>query len=303
MFLFFETPLTLSPRLALPVGARLVSSPVAAAAGPPVVDAALTEPTAEDGYRSRADLKRGIASFYDGSSALWERVWGEHMHHGYYPAGSKRKDHVQAQSDMIDEVLLWARGGGEAVPRRVLDVGCGVGGSTRHIARAFGCDGVGITLSPYQAKRANELSAAAGLGDQLSFQVADALEMPFPDESFDLVWSLESGEHMPDKEKFVSELTRVLRPGVLFLVAWTLAGNCPQTWPDISRRRPADPCRLDAQRPGRGRGACSPEIEIAPDRTRSHQITKTRHRLGRRRRAHPSLTLPRASHCPSRAGE
>ena len=76
-------------------------------------------------------------------------------------------------------------------------------------------------------KRANELSAAAGLGDQLSFQVADALEMPFPDESFDLVWSLESGEHMPDKEKFVSELTRVLRPGGLFLVAWTLAGNCP----------------------------------------------------------------------------
>ena len=222
MFLFFETPLTLSPRLALPVGARLASSPVAAAAGPPVVDAALTEPTAEDGYRSRADLKRGIASFYDGSSALWERVWGEHMHHGYYPAGSKRKDHVQAQSDMIDEVLLWARGGGEAAPRRVLDVGCGVGGSTRHIARAFGCDGVGITLSPYQAKRANELSAAAGLGDQLSFQVADALEMPFPDESFDLVWSLESGEHMPDKEKFVSELTRVLRPGGrLILVAWT----------------------------------------------------------------------------------
>ena len=40
------------------------------------------------------------------------------MHHGYYPAGSKRKDHVQAQSDMIDEVLLWARGGGEA---RLLD--------------------------------------------------------------------------------------------------------------------------------------------------------------------------------------
>ena len=43
-------------------------------------------------------------------------------------------------------------------------------------------------------------------------QVADALEMPFNDNSFDLVWSLESGEHMPDKSRFVNELARVAAP-------------------------------------------------------------------------------------------
>jgi tocopherol O-methyltransferase len=145
----------------------------------------------------------------------------------------------------------------------MVDVGCGIGGSSRHISRQFGCTSRGITLSPVQAARANELSAAAGLGDRCSFQVrvsccsqgrlsvlmgwvccvprryglvplcqsaehgvtrvllpvrtqvADALQQPFADGSFDLVWSMESGEHMPEKERFVNELCRVAAPGVL----------------------------------------------------------------------------------------
>jgi tocopherol O-methyltransferase len=52
-----------------------------------------------------------------------------------------------------------------------------------------------------------------GLSKECNFQVADALEMPFLSNKFDLVWSLESGEDMPDKEKFVGELFRVAKPG------------------------------------------------------------------------------------------
>jgi tocopherol O-methyltransferase len=102
--------------------------------------------------------------------------------------------------------------------KSVVDVGCGIGGSSRHIARKYNCKAQGITLSPYQANRGNELAKEQGLSDQASFQVADALDMPFDDNSFDLVWSLESGEHMPDKEKFVSELFRVAAPGGRILV-------------------------------------------------------------------------------------
>lgn len=169
--------------------------------------------------RSPEQLRSGIANFYDRSSRLWERIWGEHMHHGYYPNGEK-KNHQQAQVDMIDGVLAWA-GVDEKKPASVLDVGCGIGGSTRHIVRKYGCTGSGITLSPVQAERAQQLSDEQGLGGKLGFQVADALRMPFADNSFDLVWSLESGEHMPDKRQFVSELTRVVKPGGrVIIVTW-----------------------------------------------------------------------------------
>ncbi len=78
---------------------------------------------------------------------------------------------------MVDRVLDWASGSGtnEASsawpPKTAIDVGCGIGGSTRHIARRFGCKGTGITLSPYQRKRAEDISGEAGLGDKVSFQV------------------------------------------------------------------------------------------------------------------------------------
>lgn len=149
------------------------------------------------------------------------------MHHGYY-IPEDRTDHVQAQIDLIDEVLKWANvpeedseDGSIVVPTKAVDVGCGIGGSSRHIARKYGCTASGITLSPYQANRGNELAKQQGVADLTDFQVADALDMPFDDNSFDLVWSLESGEHMPDKEKFINELFRVAMPGGrIIIVTW-----------------------------------------------------------------------------------
>ncbi|KAG2498726.1 hypothetical protein HYH03_003466 [Edaphochlamys debaryana] len=164
------------------------------------------------------DLKSGIANFYDESSELWENMWGEHMHHGFYPKGGPRRTHQEAQEDMIEQTLQVA---GVTKVQNMVDVGCGIGGSSRYIARKFGCTSRGITLSPKQAARANALSAEQGFGDRLSFQVGDALAQPFKDGSFDLVWSMESGEHMPDKRQFVSELCRVCAPGgKIIVVTW-----------------------------------------------------------------------------------
>jgi tocopherol O-methyltransferase len=139
---------------------------------------------------------------------------------GYY-VPEDRTDHVQAQIDLIDEVLKWAGVDDASPPKSVVDVGCGIGGSSRHIAKKYNCKAQGITLSPYQANRGNELAKEQGLSDKTSFQVADALNMPFESNSFDLVWSLESGEHMPNKEKFVNELMRVAAPGGrVIIVTW-----------------------------------------------------------------------------------
>ncbi|XP_031737291.1 tocopherol O-methyltransferase, chloroplastic isoform X2 [Cucumis sativus] len=165
-------------------------------------------------------LHKGIAEFYDQSSGLWENVWGQHMHHGFYDPHSSvsLSDHRAAQIRMIEETLRFA---GVEAATAVVDVGCGIGGSSRYLATKFGAKCRGITLSPVQAKRAQEISAAEGLSDKVCFEVADALNQPFSDGEFDLVWSMESGEHMPDKSKFVSELVRVTAPGgTIIIVTW-----------------------------------------------------------------------------------
>ncbi|CAI9783189.1 unnamed protein product [Fraxinus pennsylvanica] len=167
-------------------------------------------------------LQKGIAEFYDESSGIWENVWGDHMHHGFYEPDSSvsLSDHRSAQIRMIEEALRFASISDDP-PRQIVDVGCGIGGSSRYLARKYGARCQGITLSPVQAQRAQALAAAQGLGDKVSFQVADALDQPFQDGQFDLVWSMESGEHMPDKTKFVNELARVAAPGgTIIIVTW-----------------------------------------------------------------------------------
>ena len=161
-------------------------------------------------------IQSQIQQFYDASSGLWEQVWGEHMHHGYYGAtGNEKKDRRQAQIDLIEELLKWAE---VRQAEQIIDVGCGIGGSSLYLAEKFNAHATGITLSPVQASRATERAEEAGLAAAVQFQVADALDMPFADETFDFVWSMESGEHMPDKEKFLAECYRVLKPGGTFLM-------------------------------------------------------------------------------------
>lgn len=76
----------------------------------------------------------------------------------------------------------------------------------------------GITLSPKQAERATNLAAKQNI-ENANFEVMDALEMRYPDNSFDLIWACESGEHMPDKKKYVEEMIRVLKPGGKLVIA------------------------------------------------------------------------------------
>lgn len=155
------------------------------------------------------------------NEGLLEYYWGEHIHLGYYndaerASGYKKKDFKAAKFDFIDEMLQWS---GTQAPARILDVGCGFGGTSRHLAKKFpGAAVEGITLSKEQVRRGTELAAEQGVPNA-HFQVMDALAMTWPDNSFDLVWACESGEHMPDKKRYVEEMARVLKPGGTMVIA------------------------------------------------------------------------------------
>ena len=77
-------------------------------------------------------LNERIGKFYDQSTPLWLDVWGEHMHHGYYPEGKVgNKTHTQAQLDLVNQMLSWGK---VKQATNILDAGCGVGGSARVLA-------------------------------------------------------------------------------------------------------------------------------------------------------------------------
>jgi MPBQ/MSBQ methyltransferase len=153
-----------------------------------------------------------VAKEYDAwsSEGILEAYWGEHIHLGYYnddemKKGYLKKDFVKAKYDFIDKMAEF--GGIDLnlkTPIKVLDVGCGIGGTSRYLADKLGNSSsvTGITLSPFQVKRATELTKQRGLTN-VHFEVMDALNMTFSDNSFDVVWACESGEHMPDKKKYI----------------------------------------------------------------------------------------------------
>lgn len=159
-----------------------------------------------------------VAKSYDDwtNDGILEFYWGEHIHLGHYGSPPQPKDFLKAKEDFVHEMVRW--GGLDRLPpgTTVLDVGCGIGGSSRILARDYGFAVTGITISPQQVKRAQELTPP---NLNVRFQVDDALALSFPDESFDVVWSIEAGPHMPDKAKFAKELLRVLKPGGILVVA------------------------------------------------------------------------------------
>jgi MPBQ/MSBQ methyltransferase len=159
-----------------------------------------------------------VANSYDAwtEDGILEFYWGEHIHLGHYGSPPRSKDFLTAKADFVHEMVRW--GGLDTLPAgtTVLDVGCGIGGSSRILAKDYGFAVTGVTISPQQVKRAQELTAA-GLNAQ--FLVDDAMNLSFADGSFDVVWSIEAGPHMPDKAVFAKELLRVLKPGGVLVVA------------------------------------------------------------------------------------
>jgi SAM-dependent methyltransferase len=98
----------------------------------------------------------------------------------------------------------------------VLDVGCGIGGPARSLAATFGCKVIGVDLSPVFIDAAIYLTTRRGLTSQVSFQLGDALHLPFEDSAFDVLFLQHVAMNIQDRAALYHEVARVLRPGGRF---------------------------------------------------------------------------------------
>lgn len=172
--------------------------------------------------------KKSIQFHYDLSTLFYRAFWGRHIHHGLWE---------QDESPVVAQQRLTETLAGLAGIKRgdaVLDVGCGMGGSSIHLAKVLGCQVTGVTLSPVQRRWATWEAWRSGVQSSTRFLCHDAETLELPDESMDVVWSIECTEHLYDKARFFQRAARWVRPGGRVAICAWLAGE--RTDPEAQQR-------------------------------------------------------------------
>ena len=139
---------------------------------------------------------------------LWLDPRNRALHFGYEQPGEKgHAESLVALNHVMAEHASMRRG------ERVLDAGCGVGGTSLWLTEEYEADVVGINLVGEHIERARRYARERGLGGRVRFEQADYTDTGFAADDFDVVWAQESACHAPDKVAFCAEAARVLRPG------------------------------------------------------------------------------------------
>jgi sterol 24-C-methyltransferase len=170
------------------------------------------------------DRKSGYATmvndFYDLVTDFYEYGWGQSFHFAARHRGESLEASILRHEHFL-AAQLGLRAGMTAV-----DLGCGVGGPMRAIARFSGASIVGINNNDYQIKRGAEQNRAAGLSDRCRFVKADFMALPLAASSADVAYAIEATCHAPDKLALFREIARVLKPGAHFAgYEWCLTSS------------------------------------------------------------------------------
>lgn len=152
-------------------------------------------------------------------------LWGRHIHHGYWEADESP---ALAQDQLTDRLAQAAE---IATGSRVIDIGCGMGGSSRRLAKRLGCEVTGVTISPVQKRWASAAAWREGLGSRVDFRCEDAERVEFAPQSCDVLWSVECTEHLFDKPEFFLRAAEWVRPGGCIAICAWLAG------PDLDAKK------------------------------------------------------------------
>ena len=160
-----------------------------------------------------------VALHYNSLDLWYRRLWGEHLHHGLWKSGK------ETSLEAVERLVELVAGTAELKQgEKVCDIGCGYGATARLLTERWKADVTGFSLSEKQ------LAYARSKESSVSYQLRDWLKNDLPPDSFDLAISIESSEHMTDKEKFFQEAYRVLKPGGRLVVCAWLSREKPRPW-------------------------------------------------------------------------
>ena len=172
-----------------------------------------TYPSSVDAHYARRDL---LAAILDALVAAG--LDPEHLKpHDLAPIDEFHVRGLKATVELAKEI-------GVERDMRVLDLGSGLGGAARYLAKQYGCRVVGLDLSFDYCRAAAALTERLGLQGEVSFRQGNALDTPFPDGSFDVVWTQHASMNIADKAKLYGEIRRVLRPGGRLAIYDVVAG-------------------------------------------------------------------------------
>jgi len=168
------------------------------------------------------EMKERIKTHYELCSPYYLDLWGEHIHHGYWVKGDETKEKAQEQL-----ILLLASHADLKPNQKILDVGCGLGGTSMYLAELLQVEVVGITLSPIQAKMASQIAQQKKISSVKFLEMdAETIAQNFPPQTYDRIWVSEALSHFPSKPKFFQQASTVLKSdGRLIIADWFKAEN------------------------------------------------------------------------------
>jgi tocopherol O-methyltransferase len=160
-----------------------------------------------------------IRGHYDLTTPFYRLFWGPHIHHGLWEANESPRE---AQLQLTERLATMAR---VESGHQLVDIGCGMGASSIHLAKSRNCSCLGVTISPLQRNWAAMAARWHRVAGRVQFRCADAEQVELHKVTFDVVWSVECTEHLFDKPRFFKRAAAWLKPGGTMAICAWLAGD------------------------------------------------------------------------------
>lgn len=170
--------------------------------------------------------KQNIINYYVNTKREYRFIWRTNRHLGIH-FGYYDKDNSSHDSAILNLNRKLAELARISADDRILDAGCGIGGSAIWLAETYGCHVTGVNIVPWQITQAQLLAKQRHLDKLLDFHLADYSATGLKNVSFSIIWALESIVHAADKQAVINEAFRVLRPGGKLIICEYMLNNTP----------------------------------------------------------------------------